>query len=168
MIWLAAANGFSGQTVYNVLLYTCWNTFFTSMPIMVYCVTDQEFSYDYLEANPVHYGIGLSRSCFNTTRLWGYWIFTAVTQSLLIVLFTFVFLEFNYMPGGYTIDYWTSGTCIFSVLVIIANLELFMMHHVHNTISYTCILLSIVVFFIFFAVVSYCFENVAIYLSFSM
>jgi len=120
-IWLAAANGFSGQILYNKILLMFWNLIFTSWPILIYCTTDQEFDNDYLEKNPEKYGIGLRRECFNSTRLWGYWIFMAVIESLIIVTFTFVFLEYNYMPGGYTIDFYTSGACIFTALVIIVN-----------------------------------------------
>jgi len=77
-----------------------------------------------------------------------------VLHSLIIVLFTFMFLEFNYMPGGYTVDYFTSGCCIFGCVVLIVNLEMFMMHHVHNKISILFIFASIFAYYAMFAVVS--------------
>ena len=80
-IWLAAANGFAGQLIYNPFIYTTWNVVCTAIPPLVYCVTDFEYDLDYLLKNPKNYYIGLANVCFNTTRLWGYWMFMGVLQS---------------------------------------------------------------------------------------
>ena len=40
----AFSNGFSGQTLYEQLVFQFYNVFYTSLPIIVYAVMDQEKS----------------------------------------------------------------------------------------------------------------------------
>lgn len=100
--------------------------------------------------------------------MWLRWIFSAVIHSLVITLFAFIFLEYNYMPNGHMVDYWTTGTAIFSAIVILTNVEVFFMHHVHSLISNFFIWGSIIIYIFILAIVSCFFYNSSIYLCFNI
>lgn len=72
------------------------------------------------------------------------------------------------MPDGYTIDYWTTGSAIFCVTVVLANVEIVFMHHVHSLLIHFVIWFSIMSFFMMFYLISEFMEGTKIYLSFKM
>lgn len=74
---------FSGTSVYESWLYSLFNVFFASLPIVIYAITDQEFRDDSLMKYPFLYAKGLFGELFNGKRFW-LWFLNAVIQSVII------------------------------------------------------------------------------------
>ena len=49
---------FSGQSLYDSYLYQCFNLFYTSLPIIIYAIFDQEFIVEEFLTNFGLYKIG--------------------------------------------------------------------------------------------------------------
>lgn len=74
---------FSGQRVYESWLYSLFNVFFASLPIVIYALVDKEFKDDSLMQYPFLYEKGLKGQLFNGKRFW-LWFSNAVVQSVII------------------------------------------------------------------------------------
>lgn len=146
-IWIAPFSGFSGQIVYEAFIFEFYNICFTSMPILVYALTDVEFDLDKLQNSSSFYKIGQKNERFNTGYLFSRWISRAAMQSIIICFFGYITIEYNFSAGGLMFDYWTTGMAIFTAIIVVANLELFLMHNVHACLSYFCIFGTIVFYF---------------------
>lgn len=67
---------FSGEVIYNNILYQGYNVMFTALPICWYAVFDWEHSKEEFLENPKYYRIGLEDIFFNRTTFWR-WFFYA-------------------------------------------------------------------------------------------
>jgi phospholipid-transporting ATPase len=146
-IWIAPLSGFSGQVVYETFIFEFYNISFTSIPILVYALIDWEFDLDQLQNSSSFYKIGQKNERFNTGFLFMRWISRAAIQSLLICSFGYITIEYNFLAEGMMFDYWTTGMAIFTAIVIVANLELFILHNTHTFLSYFFIYGSIAFYF---------------------
>lgn len=146
-IWIAPFSGFSGQVVYEPLIFEFYNVCFTSLPILVYALIDREFELDHLQNSTTLYKIGQKNEKFNTSYLFMRWISRSAMQSLLVCFFGYITVEYNFVANGMMFDYWTTGMAIFTAIVIVANLELFIIHNTHNFFSYFFIYGSIGFYF---------------------
>lgn len=108
-LWIGVFTGFSGQTVYEPTIFEGYNIFFTAIPILIYAIYDLEIPFDFLENEPEHYWIGLENKMFNRRKLWTRWMGRAAIHSLIICVFSFLMIEFNFQPTGKLHDFWTNG-----------------------------------------------------------
>ena len=74
---------FSGQRLYDSWLYSFFNIFYSSWPIIIYALTDQEYSDKFLLENPKLYTQGIRGELFNSKRFW-LWFFNAMWQAVII------------------------------------------------------------------------------------
>ena len=51
--WWGLNNGLSAISLYDPIMYQCYNLFYTSMPIVLFAIFDEEFDGDYL-SNSIH------------------------------------------------------------------------------------------------------------------
>ncbi len=81
------------MTLYDAYLYQFVNLFYTSLPIMIYCLFDQELDSWVLLSNPSYYFVGLKNLYFNL-NIFLIWFFYGIVQAMAIALFA-SFLEFH-------------------------------------------------------------------------
>jgi len=115
----------SGVSFYEKWLYQIFNIFFSGIPIMVYCLIDEEHPRKDLLSKPDLYKIGLKNYCFTTKLFWFKWVLYGIFQAG--VLFYVSFLSFGYspqVPGGDIGDIWVEGTFIYGAVCIIVNLKI--------------------------------------------
>ena len=67
--WFGFASTFSGQTLYEALIYQGYNIIFTSFPIMWFAMFDEEFTKRTFYTQPKHYWIGLNNEYYNFKQL---------------------------------------------------------------------------------------------------
>ena len=67
--WHGFTNGMSGNSLYDPLLFQCYNIFFSALPIVIFAVFDKEFQGSYLEKNPRYYTPGLKDNFFNLKNI---------------------------------------------------------------------------------------------------
>lgn len=80
---VAFENGFSGQILFDPLLFQLYNITFASVPIMIYALIDKQYTGAFLEANPKYYQAGIKGEYFNIKKFW-VWFFDACVQSIFI------------------------------------------------------------------------------------
>lgn len=126
--WMSIYNNFSGQTPYDAYIYQLYNVFFTSMPIIIYSVFDQEYSREQLYKNEhKQYSIGLNGERFSTQLFWG-WFMNGTFQSACIA-FTLIYVLEDSFPysDGFNGTFWWTGTAVFGMTVVVSNNKIALM-----------------------------------------
>lgn len=80
---------FSGQRIYENWLYSLFNVFYASLPIVLYAIIDKQFpnKNKSLMEYPFLYEPGIKSKYFNTKRFWG-WFVNAIYQSVILGIFS--------------------------------------------------------------------------------
>ena len=78
---------FSGQRVYESWLYSLFNVFYASLPIIIYALADKEYADDSLLKYPFLYQPGILCKGFNKKRF-SLWCLNAIVQSVIIGIFS--------------------------------------------------------------------------------
>lgn len=76
---------FSGTSIFNSSLLVAYNIFFTTLPIIVLGVSDEDLTYDQILAHPYIYNIGITNQHFNYRKLLEY-ILHALMKSFFLGL----------------------------------------------------------------------------------
>ncbi|KAK1123006.1 hypothetical protein K0M31_008642 [Melipona bicolor] len=116
--------GFSAQPFYDALFFMLYNVIFTSMPILVYGLFEQNFTADKLLRKPYLYK--LYRRNYLLTR-WQFLLWTALAlwHSLIIYYMSHVYISINPVTlyNNTPVDQWTFGTFVFHLVTLVANLQ---------------------------------------------
>ena len=114
---------FSGEAIYNNILYQGYNVVFTALPIIWFAVFDWEHDKETFLANPKLYRIGLEDIFFNKTTFWR-WFFYAVWQGTLLMFLAFYTLDGSSNSQGTLGCLSFDGNFVFCSLVIIVNIKI--------------------------------------------
>lgn len=68
--WYGTLNGMSGTTLYEPILFQCFNIFYTALPIYLYALFDREYTDRILSYNPVFYLPSKHNYLFNNVNFW--------------------------------------------------------------------------------------------------
>ncbi|CAD8175781.1 unnamed protein product [Paramecium pentaurelia] len=146
--WFSIYNNFSGQRIYDNLIYQAYNIFYTSMPILIFAIFDSEYSEQMLYSNKYStYSIGQKNSCFNT-KLFLLMLINSIYSSTIIAFFSIYIFEANTHQAGRQISFWYTGTVIFWLAILISNLRIVIISNTW-TIAHLFFLLGMIVMFIF-------------------
>mmetsp|Transcript_40657 Transcript_40657/g.53331 ORF Transcript_40657/g.53331 Transcript_40657/m.53331 type:complete len:254 (-) Transcript_40657:412-1173(-) len=147
--WFGFASAFSGQVLYEPLIYQGYNIVFTAIPIMWFAVFDEEFKKGTLHNEPKHYWIGLSNHYFSF-KLLTTTVLKGIANGLLIYLFIFESLNGNQVAGdGTNGSLWQSSAVLYAIVVINANLWVLQRTNSHTWVSTFWIVASILSYFFF-------------------
>jgi len=115
---------FSGQPIYDAIMYATFNTFYTSLPILFFATFDYEYPKEILAKRPRLYRIGLEDLHFNKWVFWR-WAFYGLWQSTLILFLAYFALDHRSPndEGKYT-GIWVSSNLVFCMLVIVSNMKI--------------------------------------------
>ncbi|CAD8093418.1 unnamed protein product [Paramecium sonneborni] len=146
--WFSIYNNFSGQRIYDNLIYQAYNIFYTSMPIIIFAIFDTEYSQQTLYSNKYQtYSIGLANSCFNT-ELFLLMMFNSLYSSAIIAFFSIYIFDVNTHQTGRLMSFWYTGTVIFWLTILISNLRIVIISNTWS-ISHIFFLLGMIVMFFF-------------------
>jgi len=108
---------FSGQPIYADAFYQIFNITFTSMPILIFTVFDQDVSSLTAMANPVLYLEGQSGVFFNHRKFWQ-WMLEAMSEGAVIVFFAFAAYgsSVTFSDGLSTSSYDNGTLCYLAVI----------------------------------------------------
>lgn len=152
--WYGFTSAFSGQTLYEPIIYQFYNVAFTAFPIIIFAMLDQEVTKKTFLTDPQKYCIGLTNEYFSynlVTRT----IFKGIFNGLLTVMFVMQGLNGSHVGEyGKNGDLWVSGTLIYAVVIVNANLFVMQRTSTHNWISTTFLILSVASFYLCFYVES--------------
>jgi phospholipid-transporting ATPase len=125
LFWYNGWAFFSGQPCYNDYAMSCYNLFFTSLPIIVVAVLDQDVSAPVSAQFPGLYSQG-QRNAFYTWRVIMLWVLNGFWQS--IVCFLAVFLGGYGLrsdrESGQVMEMWGAGSAMYTIVVITVTLQL--------------------------------------------
>lgn len=119
--WFGFVTAFSGQVMYEPLIYQAFNIVFTAFPIMWFAMFDEEFTKRALLHEPKHYWIGLANEYFSLKLLTGT-VLKGIFSGLFIFLYIFISLNgLSIGPDGTDDSFWLSSAVLYAIIVIDAN-----------------------------------------------
>jgi phospholipid-transporting ATPase len=148
--WYGFSSAFGGQPLYESWLYQLYNILFTAFPIMWYALFDEQYLKEELLNDPRHFKIGLKNLNFGKYRFWR-WIFYGTCQTLMLQIIGFASLEGPYPiydHDGQPSSLWITGTHIYGMVVIMANIKVWSATSNHTIYSNLVIFGSIASFYL--------------------
>jgi len=144
---------FSGNPLYNDWYASFYNTMFTALPIIVIGILDQDVSPAEAFHNPQLYQSGQRGELFNRTLiLW--WLANSLYASA--VIFFFPLLVYSglsaFRPDGQVAAAQEFGAVMFTVLVLVPNLQIYSAFHYFTWIHHVAIWASIASWYLFIIV----------------
>jgi phospholipid-transporting ATPase len=123
--WFATQSLFTGQTLFESFFIALYNVFFTSLPIMMIAVFDQDVSARAVLGFPLLYKPGQEKKSFNIGLFW-LWLGTGVWHSVVFFFVTyFIFRgEGPLNSAGHSGGLWMLGTFTYTGIVITVNLKI--------------------------------------------
>jgi len=122
--FLGCVSGFSGQKLYNDLMYQSYNVVHSMLPILLFGILDQDVSKKVALRFPELYSAGLKHEYLNRFISAG-WMLSGLWHS-----FVLFFLPYYVMSNGNTThsdgkanDIWLLGTLVYLLVTIIVNLR---------------------------------------------
>ncbi|KAE9554781.1 hypothetical protein FO519_001978 [Halicephalobus sp. NKZ332] len=116
--WYSFFSGYSAQTVYDPVMITCYNMFFTSLPVLAMGVFDQDVDDEYSLKYPKLYIPGQYNLFFNM-RIFIYSVFHGMASSLVIFFIPYGALYHATDSSGRDMnDYSMLAFTAFSALIV--------------------------------------------------
>lgn len=147
--WFAFHSAFSGQPLYEGIMYQMYNIIFTSVPVMWFAIFDFEFEKETFMLNPRLYKIGLNHECFGTKVFWK-WFILGAFQALVNMLVCLYAVSVAGI-GSLSESIWLSGCLVYASVVLIANFKLLLAFNNITIVGLVTIQLSMLMFFAFMA-----------------
>ncbi|XP_046552031.1 phospholipid-transporting ATPase ID-like [Haliotis rubra] len=121
--WYAFFCGFSAQTLYDPYFISLYNLFYTSLPILVLGIFDQDVNEDYSIRYPKLYAPGLKDALFNK-KTFMYSTLEGIITSLVLFFIPYGAFNFAIGPDGKTeVDQQSFGCVVSSILVVAVNVR---------------------------------------------
>ncbi|XP_008787943.2 putative phospholipid-transporting ATPase 9 [Phoenix dactylifera] len=115
---------FSGQAAYNDWFLSCYNVFFTSLPVIALGVFDQDVSPRFCLKFPMLYQEGVQNVLFSWTRLLG-WMFNGILNAITIFYFcTYAFQHQAFRKGGEVVGFEVLGATMYTCVVWVVNCQM--------------------------------------------
>ncbi|KAM7280591.1 hypothetical protein ACFE04_007725 [Oxalis oulophora] len=149
LFWFEAYASFSGMPAYNDWYMSCYNVFFTSLPVIALGVFDQDVSARLCLKHPLLYQEGVQNLLFSWPRIFG-WMANGVFSSIIIFfLTTNAILNQAIRRDGQVADYEILGVTMYSCVVWTVNCQMALSINYFTWIQHFVIWGSIVLWYIF-------------------
>ena len=144
---------YSGTSIFNASLLLGFNLFFTSLPILVIGIFDEDTSIETIMKHRYIYSFGNGNMIFNWKKLCLY-LGAGILQGILLVIFVFVCLPEIITPKGATEDIYFLGTTAYITLVLSVLIQIHLDTLCYNIVYWFSQLISIVLLIIFVSIIS--------------
>ncbi|KAL6135777.1 hypothetical protein ACLB2K_068002 [Fragaria x ananassa] len=152
LFWFEAHNSFSGLPAYNDWYMSCYNVFFTSLPVIALGVFDQDVSARLCLKYPSLYLEGVENILFSWTRILG-WMFNGLLSSIIIFFFTTnSMIPQPFRKDGQVADYQILGVTMYTCVVWAVNCQMAISINYFTWIQHLFIWGSIAFWYIFLVV----------------
>lgn len=145
---------FSGQTLFDDFYLSCYNIFFTSLPVLAVGIFDKDVDYSIVRQFPTIYAQGAARNeYFSLFPIRVMWILNAFYAA--IVNFVLVVGSFGYdhdVESGKDLGLFSVGTCLYTTIVITVNIQIALVLDHWTIFHHLAVWLSIIVWFLFLIV----------------
>jgi phospholipid-transporting ATPase len=145
-IFFCFFSAFGGQMFFDPLFGSCFNLFFTALPVMGAAVFNAPVSRERTLEHPEMYKYGQRFEAFNLKVLFAY-LAEGVYQSLVIFFFSFyMFGDTVTDRAGRDNDQWTASSAMFTYMVVVTNLKMALQCVTWNWVTHLFFWLSIAAF----------------------
>ncbi|XP_045562375.1 phospholipid-transporting ATPase IF isoform X1 [Salmo salar] len=141
---------FSQQTLYDSVYLTLYNICFTSLPILVYSLFEQQVHPHMLQSKPVLYR-DISKNSLLSFKTFLYWTLLGFCHAFVFFFGSYILMgeDTSLMGNGQMFGNWTFGTLVFTVMVITVTLKLALETHFWTWMNHFVTWGSIAFYFIF-------------------
>lgn len=139
LFWYSLFNDFDGSYFFDFTYLTFCNLAFTSLPVIVLAVFDQDVNPTVSMLTPQLYRVGITQSEFNQWKVWGY-MTDGFYQSLVSFFFPYLmyYKSFTTM-GGLSADHrFFIGVVVTCISCIASNTYVWMQQYRWDWISFIC------------------------------
>lgn len=138
--WFAFYSGFSGQTIYDQLIFQGFNVFYAALPIVIYAVFDHEYPSKELVNKPFLYVQGIKDKLFNTKKFWG-WMIMGIWESFIVTYWAFFVIDYNNTSphDGRSFGLYAPGMVTMSIAVFVVNAKVLT---ITNTFTFLCLFVN--------------------------
>lgn len=112
-LWFGFYNGFSSANMFDPWISQLYNVLYTSIPIVIYAVFDEQFSPYLSIENPEYYTPGIRNQSFNVREALK-WFISPTVQSAVICFVTFTLFESTVTDSGHSNFFASTGMVIFA------------------------------------------------------
>ncbi|KAH9552613.1 hypothetical protein CY35_09G075500 [Sphagnum magellanicum] len=152
IFYYEACTNFSGQTGYNDWYMSLFNVVFTSLPVMVLGIFEQDVASNVCSEFPALYQQGPHNLFFRWSRILG-WMLNGVYSSLVVFAIVTIALKLEaYDIEGHNAGMDVLGATMYSCIVGVVNFQLFMTLSYYTWIQHVVIWGSISFWYVFLAV----------------
>ncbi|CAD8142403.1 unnamed protein product [Paramecium pentaurelia] len=149
--WFSFYNGFSPLNLYDPWLYQFYNMFYTSVPIMVYAILDQQYSSKFLLQNPQLYQTNNKV----TLLTFFFWFCSGGIQSAIVIYAVFPsMVQTSIDKEGRILFLSSVGMAVFCYAIIIVNLKVFVFSYMNSIGSVLFIFGSIFMYLLTYMILS--------------
>ena len=141
-------SSYSGTSLFDASLLVGYNIFFTTLPVLVIGVLDEDLSAAQLLDHPEVYIEDIQGISINWRKLLIY-LGMGVSQGILLSVVIFPCLPSVITANGYTVDLEYLGTTVYLTLILAVLIQIHLDTHCYSLIYYVSQALSIVFVFIF-------------------
>ena len=147
LFWFGVFNFYSGLSLYDAFIYQLYNILYSSLPIIIYGIIDQEYKDDVLVENKLNYYLqGIEKKLFNTKVFWSWFTFgTYVSVVLTFLCFSFMGSTFA-NDRGLTFNFWETSTEVYGLVVMTSNVQILTLSNTYNALNILCVFGSVGVF----------------------
>lgn len=144
--------GFSTQSFFDALYLMSYNVIFTSFPIMMYGLFEQNYSADTLLRKPYLYRLNQGNCLLSMQQLF-LWIFLGSWHAIVIFFMPYTYILINPVTlyNNTPIEQWTFSILVFHLVTLIANLQI-LLRSSYWTIPLILVVLFSQLIFVAFAV----------------
>ncbi|KAG7189384.1 hypothetical protein KM043_017031 [Ampulex compressa] len=152
-------NGFSTQELYDSIFLMCFNVIFTSLPVLLYGLLEQDHSANKLLRHPHLYKLN-KRNYLLSTNQFLIWTTKGLWHTCVIYFMSFFHLSINpiYLHDNTPADHWTYSTCIFHMVTLISNIQILLISSYWTLPFVMSVTLSELMFFVF----AYCYSKITV------
>ncbi|CAF0855884.1 unnamed protein product [Adineta ricciae] len=121
--WFGIFSGFTAQTLFDPFFIATYNIFFTSLPVLVLGIFDQDISAEHSLSKPYLYKFGQNDELFNK-RIFAESIFHGIITSCVIFFVPYLSVIDTARSNGITFnDVQSFGFTVATILIIVVNVE---------------------------------------------
>lgn len=144
---------FSGQPIFNNILYNGYNIVFTAIPVIWFAVFDWEHDKETFLRNPSLYRIGIENVFFNDWVFWR-WFGYAIWQGTLLLFLSFYTIDLAMNKYGKLGCLTLDGNFVFGAIVIIVNVKILISSYQYTFWAVFWVAISIASFFLVFGILT--------------
>ncbi|KAJ0779086.1 putative P-type phospholipid transporter [Helianthus annuus] len=148
LFYFEAETGFSGQMHYDDWYMLLYNVFLTSCPVLALGVLEKDICAEFCLQFPALYQQGPKNLFFDWYRIIG-WLANGVYASFVIYLVNIrIFSPESFRKEGQTADMYVIGTAMFTSIIWVVNVQIFLVSHYLTSVQLHTIWGSIVVWYL--------------------